>query len=119
MLNLLLVGYLRSNAFLATLRRFVFRREKPIHIHANNGATFVSAKRELNYNIQAKRKDYIFHFKRVLRVAQHNKVLKKLPLLFFILRLSLISAQPPRFQRILVISIYIPSRIFLDSKETN
>ncbi|XP_043466815.1 uncharacterized protein LOC122501430 [Leptopilina heterotoma] len=47
-LHLELVSDLTSEAFIATLRRFVFRRGKPGHIYSDNGLSFVGARNELD-----------------------------------------------------------------------
>lgn len=46
--HLELVTELTTNAFLATLRRFISRRGKPHTIYSDNGTNFVGAKRKLN-----------------------------------------------------------------------
>lgn len=47
-IHLELVTELSTQAFLATLRRFISRRGKPSHIFSDNGTNFVGARKELN-----------------------------------------------------------------------
>lgn len=46
-LHLELATDMTTEAFIASLRRFIARRGRPIHIYSDNGSTFVGAQREL------------------------------------------------------------------------
>ncbi|GFX76541.1 integrase catalytic domain-containing protein [Trichonephila clavipes] len=52
-IHLELVSYLTTEAFLAALKRFVARRERPIEIHSDKGWNFVGANNELRKILKA------------------------------------------------------------------
>ncbi|GBN36874.1 hypothetical protein AVEN_270259-1 [Araneus ventricosus] len=52
-----IVGDLTSEAFIAALKRFIVRREKPTEIYSDCGTNFIAADRELRRVVASLRKD--------------------------------------------------------------